>query len=56
MTFASDIGSIESGLLVVRGSKTLWDHGEIIQVIAPKRRSFHPYGGRCTFLVLRKAK
>lgn len=56
MTFASDIGSIESGLLVVRGSKILWDRGEIIQIIAPKRRSFHPYGGRYTFLVLRKAK
>lgn len=56
MTFASDIGSIESGLLVVKGSKILWDHREIIQIVASKRRSFHSYGGRCTFLVLRKVK
>ena len=55
VTFAFGTGNIKSFPLVVRGSIILWNLGEIIQTVEPKRRSLGPYGARCTFLVLRES-
>lgn len=56
MSFTFDIKSIKSCLLVVMKSTILQDLGEIIQIIAPKKRSLDPCGGRCPFLALRKSQ
>lgn len=56
MTFAFGVGNIKSCLLVVREATILLSLGGNNPRNCPKKRSLDLYGGRCTFLVLRKSQ